>query len=81
MIIECDMARNDYYSCKGEKDSQQRVRQYIERNKVNPKIKAMAEQIILKPNKREDITIEMIEEWMKELKFRPLPHDLKVHFE
>ena len=57
MIIECDMARNDYYSCKGEKDSQQRVRQYIERNKVNTKIKAMAEHIILRPNKREEITL------------------------
>ena len=75
------MARNDYYSCKGEKDSQQRVRTYIERNKVNTKIKAMAEHIILRPNKREDITIEMIEDWMIDLKFRSLPHDIKVHFE
>lgn len=41
----------------------------------------MAEHIILKPNKGEEIKIEMIENWMKEVKFRSLPHDTKVHFE
>lgn len=26
VIIECDMPRNEYYSCKGEKDAQYRIK-------------------------------------------------------
>ena len=58
IICECDMARNDYYSSKREKDSKQRIQQYLDQKKKKGRMKDMAEQIIIKPNHRADHTID-----------------------
>lgn len=60
IIIECDMKRNEYYSCKRESDSKQRIKLYLGEKQVSPKIKEMAEKIILRPQRSEKITLEQI---------------------
>jgi len=44
------MERNDYFSCRGERDSKQRIKQYLDKNKINGGLRELAYSTIIKPN-------------------------------
>lgn len=80
IIIESDMPRNDYFSCRGERDSKQRIKQYLDKNKINGGLRELAYSTIIKPIQDNQQTIETIKNHLRKIKFRELPHDTKLMF-